>query len=153
MDILIIEEKANGLKTKAVGVLLKDGQIVRRCEVVVDQAEDAAGYVQSHAVELWAEATTTDMAWWLSIRERQYRAYYYAILRAVDGVRDAGGSLDMALAGGLQAINADADKRAEFDRWRTMCQLTDPQTVQDKRDLLMGLLLFANSGLIGGAKL
>jgi len=84
---------------------------------------------------------------------KQYKAYYYAVLRSVDGVRAAGGTLDMALGAGLQAINQDEAKRAEFDQWRSMCQLVNPETVQDKRDLLVALLAFANAGLVGGARL
>ena len=155
METLVIEEKANGLRTKAVVALLRDGQAVRRCEVVINQAQDAAAFVVTHAAELWPGAAAADLAWWLAVRERQYRAYYYTVLRAVDMQRAAGGTLDMALAAALAAINANDTKRAEFDQWREMAQLkaADIQTTQDKRDLLVAVLAFVNAGLIGGARL
>ncbi len=155
MESLVIEEQANGLRTKAVTALLKEGQTVRQCQIVLAATDNAAEYVASHAGELWPRALAADVTWWMAVRERQYRAYYYAVLRAVDMQRAAGGTLDMALAAGLAAINADDTKRAEFDQWREMAQLRpgDIQSTQDKRDLLVAVLAFVNAGLIGGAKL
>lgn len=153
MDYIVTDEQANGLRTKSVTVLMKDNAAYRRAEVVLPAGTDAATWMAANGASAWAAGSAVDASWWLAAKERQYKAYYYTVLRSVDGVRAAGGTLDMALGAGLQAINLDETKRAEFDQWRTMCQLVNPETVQDKRDLLVAVLAFANAGLVGGARL
>lgn len=155
IEAIVVEASANGLRTQSVKALLREGQAVKAVEVVRPLGEDAAAFVAANTAALWATATAADITMWLAARERAHRAYYYAVIRAVEGVRAAGGTLDMALAAALTAVDQVSAKRAEFDQWRAMTQLDagNIQTTQDKRDLLMAVLAFANAGLVGGARL
>lgn len=155
IEVMIHSEQANGLRTKSVRALLRQETNYRLVEVVLPADTDAAAAVSSRAGALWQTGAVVDVTWWLAARERSFKAYYYAIIRAVEGVRMAGGTLDMALAAGLEAVNANSVKRAEFDQWRSMAQLGAESIVdtKDKRDLLVAILSFANAGLIGGARI
>ena len=150
MQIQLYSERQNGLSTKSLRVLLRQNQDYRLGEVVLPLDADALDVLADQHQALWDGGEIVNIAWWIAATQRRYREYFYGIQIAVDGARLAGGTLDILLAAGLQAIAQDDTKAAEFAQYRSILGLSDIVNDTEKRDLMNLIITWSNAGIIGG---
>jgi hypothetical protein len=146
-------QTVKGSRAKSVFVFLgqDEPRSFRRAEVQMPAQADVSEFLAGmQDAALWQLGSEISQAAFIAAQERMLEDYYYNIMAVVVGVQMSEGSLDMALAAGLNAVAQYAPKAAQFSQWRGMMGLTNPETPQDKRDLLFGLLTFANTGILAG---
>lgn len=144
-------EQPTGLRTKSVFVLLLDdakgeAREVELTNVALDA--DAAVLVETmNARELFNRARQVERGRFERAARAGLDAYFASVLEAVDTAYYSGATLAMALAAGLVAVGANPAQRAVFDGWRAWMGLTNPETLDEQRLLLMALVTWALRGL------
>lgn len=98
--------------------------------------------------KLWSRGRQTDEARLEKAKERDLTDYYQGILRAVERTRRRHGTLDMALAAGLEWIGQNKRKQADFETYRSWAGLDDPQGAMEEAMLLLIMQNFALQGLV-----
>lgn len=150
-DILIVEQKPNGLVTKSVFYLARNDNAYRRGEVVLPLADDAVAYASANADALWETASQiVSIEWWWGAVERAYRDYYFAVIGAVNAARAVSTDIDVVIGAGLDVIATQPVKAFEFASWRALVALDAPETMAEKRELLNAIITFATTGVVSG---
>lgn len=98
--------------------------------------------------KLWQRGEEAEVAQFEKADERGLGDYYQGILRAVERTRRSYGTLDMALAAGLEAIGRSKRKQADFETYRSWAGLGDPQGAMEEVMLLLLMQNFALQGLV-----
>jgi hypothetical protein len=147
-------EVAAGLRVKNVLVVLTDPDTSesRLVEIpLVPNDASAESILEGIDQEaLWAKGDPVSDQGMMTMRESRLSGYYRNILIAVDKVRASGGTIDMALASGLNEIAKSVKARANFDSMRAWAQLINPTTTEEKRLLLLLIKQFALEGIVMG---
>jgi hypothetical protein len=151
-SVNIVKEMPTGLRTKSIFVAVQDddtgeARLVELPGVWID--EDAQTHVEAlRKRDLWQAGEPTDREVFdLADEGSGTRKYYKFILRAIERAQIAGGTLDTAVAAGLDAIARNNKRKAQFDGRRAWMGLTQPGTVEEKRALLLAMEVFALRGL------
>lgn len=154
------KELGASIRSKSVTVLLRkedESGVVeyRSAEVLVpNDAPDTKSWIAANVTNdvLWESGSAAVEGDFMAAYQRKYRKYHYRILQAVQRTMAAGGSLDTIIAAALEAIGSVTAKKGEFDLWRSLLGISAAEVTdtKSKRDLLMAILAFANSGIIAG---
>jgi len=152
ISYIIEAEVPTGLKTKSVILLLRDNGNYRRYEHAGLAVEvDVEGLLTAPVLNwIWSQATTITQQQWRDAQLRQVAWYYVNIVRAIETVRLADGSLNEALVAGLAAINdedaPDVFGSSAFADYQEWMDFGSPPSIEERRT---ALLLIQNFALIG----
>lgn len=124
-------------------------EVTRIPNSLTDDAELRA-YIDERltAANLWRRGQDAEVTQFEKADERGMEGYYRGILRAIEKTRRSKGTLDMALAAGLEAIGRNKRKQADFDTYRSWAGLENPQTAFEDTMLLLLMQNFALQELI-----
>ncbi len=150
----IDKEVQTGLSRKSVFVRLTgaDGNDFKLFEATaVPLNIDPDEYIESHpsltARKMWNRGKPITVSDVRGARCRKMRAYYRHILDEIEETAEAGSSLDTALTAAMQAVAQNGRGEAAFAKRREWLELENPDTIEEKRTLLLTIENFALRGL------
>lgn len=152
MDILIVSQSPNSLRTQYVGVLLHKDAEFRQSGFVCPQGQDIEERAEQIKNSLWAKGNPATKDDWIAGQQETHRQYYKDVLLAIQEQFEAGGSLDMINGMALNVIAALPKKEVEFNDWRILTELTAAKisTIGDKRDLMALIINWCSAGMAIG---
>lgn len=141
----------NGLKNESVVLLLTDTDTGSRRSVEVVGAAGHDPAATGDLQELWAQGAAVSELEVERTKSAKREGYYRKILRGINEVREASGSLDAALAAAQVEIARNQKAAAEFAQLQMWFGLQSPADLNEKRQLLLLIQNFALTGLAQGA--
>lgn len=147
------QKTINQVRKRIFRVLMTDATSYRTAEAhTEDLVSNPYTVVDAMDIEeLWAAGTVISIESFLAGSERNLEDYYYNIMASLELARlNPSITLDGLVAAGQAAIDLYPTKAASFGAWVTLVGLADPQTTEEKRSLVLGMMLFADTGIIAG---
>lgn len=157
----VLKELPSGLERKSVFVMMTDTDTGEKKQLEITKVpadvDDIETWITSNPSiaprRLFRDprATAVDVTMVNQSRERGLAGYYRDILDAIATSVASGGGLDDLLAVARSAIMSNARGRAQVEQYTAALGLSNqPETIAEKRDLLLAVEHFALKGILKG---